>query len=566
MLNDFGTNLNSLFMQRAPNLRFEEDETLYGVVIDDKKRMINTIPILEYEERYLSADSSMSYIYLYIRSYGHQEETVCIKSSELFNSKTFIKSYGNKPFADFDNDEWNIFFEVMRVTLLEIDQRVVYTYSGWTKDFDSYLFGNLMVDTYDVMEIETSLVKSRTPLSRKSAAEVCKIVNEIAKSISSNPLVGYSMITYLMLSHTKPRFVIAYRKGPEFIVCIVGETGSFKTNASIGMFNTHDGTVASFEDTLASVRRVFQSCKSGVTIVDDYKTSSPKNDAQFEKLVRLSGDIQTTGKYVSGNTVVDELITGMSVITGEVRPKLQQSSYSRILFLDVGDNPISQEYLTLLQDSKAEINSFIVLFIQFILQKEDYDEDTLESVKKYREELSRDVNSKGMHKRYYSMYAWLATMWDWYEMLMSKYGVSVDFDFKSQIREYIRSQHNLYDNDPIRLFKEAYIELVATNEIVIVDKKGVDNRDFDVIDHDGELFFKSNGAFKKISRFWQAKGIDFNVSEKKLRVLLHQAGILEQIKGKMTVERKTKANESYSGYYLYKSNLLNYGRIVEEDM
>lgn len=43
MLNDSGTNLNSLFMQRAPNLIFDEDGTLYGFVIDDKKRVINTI-------------------------------------------------------------------------------------------------------------------------------------------------------------------------------------------------------------------------------------------------------------------------------------------------------------------------------------------------------------------------------------------------------------------------------------------------------------------------------------------------------------------------------------------
>ena len=311
------------------------------------------------------------------------------------------------------------------------------------------------------------------------------------------------------------------------------------------------------------MRRVFQSCKSGITIVDDYKISSPKNDAQYEKLVRLSGDIQTTGKYVVGNTVVDELITGMSVITGEVRPKLQQSSYSRILFVDVGDNPISQEYLTILQQNKADINSFIVLFIQFILQNNRYDEDTLKSFEKYRDELSRDVNFKGMHMRYYSMYAWFATIWDWYETLMCKHGVSVDLDFKSQIREYIRSQHNLYDNDPIRLFKEAYIELVAANEIVIADKKGVDNLNFDVIDHDGELFLKSNGAFKKISKYWQSKGIDFNVTEKKLREILNVAGIHRKINGKMTVERKTKSNTSYSGYYLYKHKLLNYGSCVE---
>ena len=547
MLNNFGNNLNALFSKRAPHLRFEEDETLHGYVIDDKKRKINTIPILEYEERYLSVDSSMSYVYLHICSYGHQEETVCIKSSELYNSKIFVSNYGNKPFAEFTDDSWDIFFDVMKVMLAELNQRVIYMYSGWNKDLTNYLFGNIVVDAYNVINIESSLVKSKTLLSKKSDTEVCKKVNEIAKNISSNPLTGYTMINYLMLSHTKQRFVIIYQEGPDFIVCVVGETGSFKTSFSVATLNTYDSTVASFEDTLASVRRVFQACKSGVTIVDDYKISSPKNDAQFEKLVRLSGDIQTTGKYVVGNKVVDELITGMSVITGEVRPKLQQSSYSRILFVDVGENRISQDYLTILQQSKAEINSFIVLFVQFILRNKDFDEDTLDSFKKYRDELSCDVNFRGMHRRYYSMYAWLATMWDWYEMLMSEHGVQVAFNFKSAIKEYIRSQHNLYDNDPIRLFKEAYVELVAANEIVIVDKNGVDNRDFDVVDHDGELFFKSGAAFKKILKYWQERGIDFNVSERRLRVLLDGAGILEKVKGKMTSERKTRDNRSYSG-------------------
>ena len=41
---------------------------------------------------------------------------------------------------------------------------------------------------------------------------------------------------------------------------------------------------------------------------------------------------------------------------------------------------------------------------------------------------------------------------------------------------------------------------------------------------------------------------------------------LEKVKGKMTSERKTRDNRSYSGYVLYKNHLLNYGRNEEQNI
>ena len=63
----------------------------------------------------------------------------------------------------------------------------------------------------------------------------------------------------------------------------------------------------------------------------------------------------------------------MSVITGEIRPQLQQSSYSRVLFADLCEFPINLVYLTKLQESKADINSFIILFINHILNEKDFE-------------------------------------------------------------------------------------------------------------------------------------------------------------------------------------------------
>lgn len=563
--NDFCQNLNSLFSIRAPELRFDEDEVLHGFVVDDNERRINTFPILHYEERYLSVNDSESYTYISICSFGECMNTVKIRSSELFTERAFVSKYGNKPFASFDNNSWEIFFTVIQVMLPEIEQHVLYSYSGWSKELDSYLFGNLLVDINNIKPVKSTLIKTETLLSEKSGVNVCKNIDNIVAHISDKPIVGYICILYLMLSHCKQRFVILYRIAPEFVLNLVGGTGSYKTSTVSASFNTNDGSVSSFEDSLASIRRAFQACKSGVTIVDDYKTSNSSNDAKFEKIVRLSGDIQTTGKYVSGNKVIDEMITGMSVITGEVRPKLQQSSYSRILFVDLEQNPINLNWLTELQQSKEDLNSVIVLFVQYILQNESFDADCIASFQKHRDELLQDSKYKSMHGRYYSIYAWLAAMWDVYTNFLQFQGVSTNFDFKSELKDYIYSQHCMYNNDPIRLFKTAYMKLVDANEIIITDKNGTDSLNFDVVSFDGELFLKSNGAFKKIQKYWQDKGIDFSISERKLRLLLHDAGLLKKKNGKFTDEKKNKDNRSYSGYYLYKNYFLNYGGTDDEE-
>ncbi|MBQ7900694.1 MAG: hypothetical protein IJ365_01860 [Clostridia bacterium] len=563
--NAFCQNLNSLFSIKAPELRFDEDEVYYGFVVDDNENKIHTFPIIEYEERYLSLNDSESYTYLSICSYGQCTDVVRIKSSNLFNANTFISKFGNKPFASFNDNSWTMFFTTIKVMLPEIEQRVVYQYSGWNKELDKYLFGNLLIDANNILPIQTTLVKTDTLLSDKKDAEVCQNIDNITKHISSNQLIGYIFLIYLLSSHCNQRFIQLYRSSFEFVLSITGATNSYKTSTSRAFFNTNDGSVSSFEDSFASIRRMFQANKSGVIIVDDYKISSSLNDEKYEKIVRLSGDAQTTGKYVAGNKVVDELITGMSVITGEKRPQLQQSSYSRILFVDLERFPITLNFLTSLQSSKADINSFVVLFVQYIIKNDDFDKKCVDLFKKYRDELLQDTEYKGMHGRYYGMYGWLAAMWDMYIEFLHQYDVCAEFDFKTEIKAHIYSQHCMYDNNPVKLFKTGYTELLNSNELTVVDNNAVDGLNFDVIQYDDKLFLKSNAVYKKVYKLWADKGIDFSCSERKLRHLLYEAGILETRNGKYTIEKKTKDNRSYSGYYLLKNIFMNYGGSKDEE-
>lgn len=103
MQNDFCKNLNLAFSKHEAGLRYVEDEENKGFIIDDNENKINVFPILLYEERFLSPNNSESYTYLSICYNGHCTEVISIKSCALFNQRTFISQFGNKPFASFND-------------------------------------------------------------------------------------------------------------------------------------------------------------------------------------------------------------------------------------------------------------------------------------------------------------------------------------------------------------------------------------------------------------------------------------------------------------------------------
>lgn len=558
--------LNSRFEKYAPELMAEDDVGNIQIV-DDEDNKIDTFAMLEYEEREIYSKISESYIVLSLYCKGERTESIRIRAVNLFNSAIYVSAFGHTPFADFGEKSWKIFMNVIKAMLLDLMKRKIYQYSGWSQEMNRYLFGKLSIDAHNVQQVQTTVVKTQTILSKAKSKEICETINNIARNLSENIVVGYICLMFLLLSHIKQRLVEIFSLGPELVLGIVGITNSYKTSTSIALFNTIEGSVASFEDTLASIRRIFQQNKSGVVIVDDYKISNKSNDAKYEKMVRLSGDIHTTGKYVSGNKVVDELITGMCVITGEKTPQLQQSSYSRILFIDLEDTPFQFEYVKELQKCRGEVNSFIVLFIQFVLQNKNFDSVLIELFEKYREELLQDEKYRGMYGRYYSMYGWFAAIWNMYVSFMRNHGVNIEVDFCDNLKQYIYAQYTRYDNNPLKLFKIAYDELLASNDIVLIKgNQNIDNLNFDVEELDEKLFFRSAGVYKKVCRFWQNRGVEFPCSERKLRQLLNEEGLLCVHKGKPTIERKTKDNRSFSGYYLFKNLFINYNHGGEDNV
>lgn len=155
MQNVYPQNLDLFSLKFENGLRCAKDEENNIFITDDNENQLYTFPILCDEEILLEADDSKSYISISIFSYGKFKGTVCIKSTDVFDKKTYIQPFGNKPFLEFNATSWIIFFELIKFMLSNTEQKIVYCYSGWSNDLCYYLFGTLLIDANNAVHIQT---------------------------------------------------------------------------------------------------------------------------------------------------------------------------------------------------------------------------------------------------------------------------------------------------------------------------------------------------------------------------------------------------------------------------
>lgn len=516
---------------------------------------INTIPIVEEEKCILYPLKSKAYVYIHLEYDDKRTDTVEMSAERIESKSEYLKKFGAKPFSEFEEEHWDIFFEIIKKGLTAVEQIKVYTYSGWNNN--SYIIGNFKITADKVEKIE-KIPKTEVALSDLSYEEIIYSVNDIFAGLSDNKFIGYTMLLYNLLSHIKQRFFESKNIAPQFLLSIVGKTGSYKSSVAKAVFNSIGAPVCSFEDSMAAIRKVFKSNKSGITIVDDFKCNSKKNNERYEELTRMSGDITTASKRVEGNKVDTEYSTAMVVITGETRPELQQSSYSRIMFLDINNNHVNREKLTNLQNSQEEYNRFLVLFFQRIIKENDFDEKIITNYNNSREAFIIDEANSCMHGRYYEMYAWMAVIWDFLTDFMSEYNVIVDYAYKNELKNHILSQHNYYKEDPIEMFKTAFLELKGTETFVTYTSDKIDNTNFSCIEYESTFFFRSKTAFEAVCKYWKDKGRIFPCTERMLRKHLQNYGYLKPGSKNLTIE-KVINKKSCSGFIIYKNLFLKNG-------
>ncbi len=552
---DFKTNFNSMFEEQGLEIRFVEDESYDGVIVGEDHKL-NAFPIVNKEEKMKYKNDNECYVIVSLCSRGEVTEAIKIKSTQLDKPESYISKFGAKPFADFNGNDWENFFLIAKTMLAHAEQETTYSYMGYSNNLESCIFGSLEIDANNVMQVRSSMLKQEVIVSNAPMQVVCKKVNDIFLNITKEPFVGYTLMLHGLLGLIKPRMIRAYNLAPGHLLAMIGTTGSFKTSTATAVFNPLGITNASFEDTEASIRKIFQDCGVGTTIIDDYKIQNAKTDKKFEKIIRMAGDVGATSKKLVGDKVCGDSVEGMAVITGEVRPRLQDSSYARALFIDLDRSPVEKEVLTMLQNGQAEYLKFLIAFIQLTMDA-NFDEDILNRFNILRDELMKNESYR-MHSRYYSMYAWIVCVWEVYVRFVASFGVNIDNDYPQKLLEQLYNQHCMYENDPVKLFKKAYFELMDSNKLVVVKSGDVRNKDFDIIDYSDTLFVQGGRFYEKVCAHLKKQGIEFPCSERCLYKYLYKADILKQESGKNTKEKKIYG-ESCSGYFLYKYYLNSYG-------
>ena len=535
-------------------------------VTDGLETFLYTFCVPLEEERIIHKSYAETYIKIRLYDRGDFSEIIRVESTKLFSTNTFVSNFGLKVFADFKDSDWKSFFNVLKYFLKDVKPKTTYAVCGWGEDNEYLLYGTLKVMPEDIERVNSTLTVQTTPLSCKLSSEVCSFTSEIISKLCSNKFVSYTMLSYYLLSILKERFYKFARFCPSFALVVIGKTGTGKTSSVMPVMNPISLATCCFEDSLASIRRIFQGNSNGATIVDDFKCSSDSNNQKFEEIIRLAGDITSNGKRVFNQKVDNTVTTGMAVFTGEEAPLLQASSYPRLLLMELEAGSINFDVITKLNSHSDEYISFICGFMQYIMQNSTFDSEFIEKVKEKRTWCRNAYKEEALHARYYEIYSWLSTIWEYLKTYFKLNSVYADFDYEKVLISTIIAQHQRYDIDAVRLFSKTFYELKDANIFNITDYEGLKSGcDFDVCESSDEYFVRSGRVYRKIVTQLQNNNITYPCSEKQLRNELYKQGILTKKNSKLlTIEVKDRNNKSYTGYYLKKHIFKNSGGNLNE--
>lgn len=551
-LNDY---LNDIF--KKSDTKYITEVQGDKVVISDGTIKLSTFIIPLYEERIIGNNTAKSNIVIQLYCEGEYGQQAKVCSEKLFINNTLISLYGLKPFAGYKKCEWEMIFNVLDEICKQIQQKEKYSMCGWVDDNKCFLYGTKMITKENISSVESTLVQQITPLSVFD----CRFMAELLPKISKDPFYGYTLVLHYLLSLLKERFYISVRFCPSYVLFIVGITGTGKSSSSMPLLNPVFLQSCCFEDSPSAIRRTLQDNNNGCTIVDDFKCNSLKNNEKFEEIVRLSGDITSNGKRVLNQKVDNTVVTGMAAFTGEEIPHLQASSFPRLFILEVEPGMIDFSNITTLTENIGIYNAFIVEFIRYVMKIENFDTEFASKVMSARDSLRMNQDIKGMHGRYYDIYGWLSTMWDYFTDFLSQHDQSVEYDYKKELQRRIINQFNRFDTDPVKLFARAFFLLKESNSFTVTDFNGYKSGyDFDIMEKPDYYFIRSGRVYQKIVSYFKNEGITFPCSERKLRSDLFDSEILiKQNATLLTTELKTAANKSLSGYYVSKHVLKKIG-------
>lgn len=493
-------------------------------------KRIQLIPV--HDECVIGFDNTQHTLCADMHINGNYVGSVSGTFREILNPDNWRKSFGYATVGQVTKNQLEEIKDSLYLQLEEVETEYIYSYLGWSKDFSYYLFSKYKVDAESITHVENGMTVSKivAALSGRDN-EICKYVYSMSSRLTKRSVYAKMLICVRLLSMYTSYLQQKADVLPSFVVYVAAESGSKKTSALMPLLNPSNEKTCSFEDTQAALTTVMKEQRDTLLIIDDMSKS--RRDGMIpktERIVRLAGDKTTTAYKMRGGKVDDSVIQCLSLMIGEEIPRLQDSSYPRMLIAELDNDEVNMPALTELQSRTEDLMWFYMLFLQFSMCEDNFIDNLISSFMSYRRKYRQKLADYNIHGRYVDMCAWIVTMWDMLVKFYQKYGIDTsEDDFVAQYEQVILAQaHKYTPKSPAMLFAIALKRMMENNELAVISydsaKRG---KDFDVVKKDDDtVLIKSFVVYDKIVRWYRSHNIDFDYSERAVRADLYKKGLL----------------------------------------
>lgn len=352
-----------------------------------------------------------------------------------------------------------------------------------------------------------------------------------------------------LFSHIGVMYSIFEEAGfaPNFLLNIVGHTGSLKTSVSKIFFkilrDNRNDIASSFNDTATAMEIKMGNTFDEVLLIDDFRPSSNKTETSrmrnsLEKLVRYFGD--GVGKS-RGNPLLtlnkEFRPHGVCAITGEYLYGVP-SSLLRMLIVHVNRNTFDKKLLKFYQDNPLIFPTHIRFFIDYLQANYDV---LVNHIRTQFPILRDEYRTRNWESRLVQTAAWLNIT---AEIIFKFYAVQMKLtspedaerqyeQCKFAISEAVNESNELATNtSPEKMFLNGMTKQIRDKKLLIAESKNVYKQNTELyagfIDREKRrLFVRPTKAFNAVLQYCDKMDMRFTETERSTRQALIVNGYIQ---------------------------------------
>lgn len=502
---------------------------------------------------------------------GKQYDVVECSYMQAMNMNFWYSTWGYHIIGYVNHKQYEAVSIVFKVAFAELQTKNKYHYEGYIGN--NFVYGNQLIEAQKIQTIEN---ESKTIINKiHDANESCRHMLEHAFGVLKNQSKAKLIVCFVLLSFMVTRLKKTSEQhtsyGINFGIYLQALRHTGKTSVALALTDPLKAHSGSFEDTIASIKHRLKHERDIIVLTDDMsKLSRPGMNDKCEQLIRICGDENTSACKMVGNKIYDESIDCLSLFTGEQLPRLQASSYPRMLIVKLDRDEVNWEHLSVLQNSTDLTYSFYIHFIQHTIYTSDFTDVLKCKFLKYRSIYLDKFKAYNLNNRYADMISWILSIWDLLVIYLHSHEINMrSDDFIEWLEKMILEQGVKYSvKTASDMFLRALFNLIADNELNIVSiSEAKQGKSFDLIDMGDKYFVKSKYVYEQVVAYYKGLNTDFYFSERNVRSDLYKNNLLLKLQNtsNLTVEFKTSSNKSVSGFYLMKNNAREFISKIRED-